>query len=232
MLRSRRRIRPPRESLGPKAVMTFQTVQLKRGRHASPEEGVCVAELTSMLAGERFSDRPSCACPALTGFLRGYNDELDQQRRQDLYAVASLLVGSRCPGARTRQRAACLIGLAGSRPAHLGPLRWRFRCRYGATALRDCERAGLHLGWCVRHGQCSHELVLDTLGELAVDSAVDPTPTFRRATGPALGTPGRIEDDRQGHSAASPTRTAADRSPGTLVGGSVSPRAHHFVAER
>ena len=34
--------------------VNHQTVQLKAGRHRSPEEGACVMELESMLAGERF----------------------------------------------------------------------------------------------------------------------------------------------------------------------------------
>jgi hypothetical protein len=41
-------------------------------------------ELASMLAGERFSDRPRSVSRALAAFLRGYNDLLDDKRRQDL----------------------------------------------------------------------------------------------------------------------------------------------------
>ena len=37
---------------------THQTVKLSRGKHDSPDEGACVMELASMLAGEDFSDHP------------------------------------------------------------------------------------------------------------------------------------------------------------------------------
>jgi len=38
--------------------VTHQTIRLSRGKHSSPEEGACVMELASMLAGEPFSDHP------------------------------------------------------------------------------------------------------------------------------------------------------------------------------
>jgi hypothetical protein len=51
-------------------IVSHQTVRLRRGKHASPEKGVCVMELASMLAGEPFSDRPACACPLTAALLR------------------------------------------------------------------------------------------------------------------------------------------------------------------
>jgi hypothetical protein len=75
-------------------LVTHQTVQIKRGAHSSPEEGACVMELASMLAGERFSDRPRAVCPVIAAFLRAYNDAVDDDRRQDLYPVASAVVGT------------------------------------------------------------------------------------------------------------------------------------------
>lgn len=75
--------------------VTYQTIKLSRGRHTSPERGACVMELASMLAGESFSDHPASVCPVIGSFLRAYNDRVDNQRRQDLYAYASKVVGSR-----------------------------------------------------------------------------------------------------------------------------------------
>jgi hypothetical protein len=72
----------------------YQTVKLARGRHASPEAGVCVMELASMLAGEPFSDRPRCVSPVIAGFLRSYNDLIDDRRRQDLYGCAAAVIGT------------------------------------------------------------------------------------------------------------------------------------------
>jgi hypothetical protein len=74
--------------------VTHQTVQIKRGAHSSPEEGACVMELASMLAGERFSDRPRAVCPIIAAFLRSYNDAVDDDRRQDLFPIASAVVGT------------------------------------------------------------------------------------------------------------------------------------------
>jgi hypothetical protein len=74
---------------------SHQTIKLERGKHSSPREGACVMELASMLAGERFSDRPYCVSPAIGGFLRAYNDFVDDHLRQDLYRLAAAVVGTR-----------------------------------------------------------------------------------------------------------------------------------------
>ena len=62
-----------------------------------------------MLAGEPFSDHPSCVCPVIAGFLRVYNDGLDDERRQDLYAYAAKVVGSRGSASTEQARAARLV---------------------------------------------------------------------------------------------------------------------------
>lgn len=77
------------------APITHQTIRLGRGKHRSPADGACVMELASMLAGERFSDHPLSVCPVIGSVLRAYNDAVDDERRQDLYAYAARVVGSR-----------------------------------------------------------------------------------------------------------------------------------------
>ena len=74
---------------------TYQTVRLSRGKHHSPDDGVCVMELASMLAGGPFSDRPQGVCPVIGAFLRSYNDLVDDDGRQDLYAAAAAVIGTR-----------------------------------------------------------------------------------------------------------------------------------------
>jgi hypothetical protein len=74
---------------------SHQTIRLSSGRHRRPEDGVCVMELASMLAGERFSDHPRSVCPVIGAFLRSYNDQVDDERRQDLYEYAAEAVGTR-----------------------------------------------------------------------------------------------------------------------------------------
>src|SRR3954465_12972486 len=62
-------------------------------------------ELSSMLAGEQFTDRPACVCPVLAEFLRTYNDEIDDRRRRDLFPYASLAVGTHGHPSTERLRA-------------------------------------------------------------------------------------------------------------------------------
>lgn len=85
------------------ALVSYQTITLSKGRHESPEDGACVMELASMLADEPFSDHPQSVCPVIGSFLRAYNDRIDDRRRQDLYAYAAKVVGSR--GSQEVQRA-------------------------------------------------------------------------------------------------------------------------------
>jgi hypothetical protein len=74
---------------------SFQTARLGVGSHDGPGAVVCVMELASMIAGERFSDRPVSVCPVIGAILRAYNDGLDDHRRADLYRYAAEAVGTR-----------------------------------------------------------------------------------------------------------------------------------------
>jgi hypothetical protein len=85
--------------------VTHQTIRLSRGKHSSKEKGACVMELASMLAGEPFGDHPQSVCPVIGAVLRAYNDWVDDERRQDLYAYASRVVGSRGSTSLERARA-------------------------------------------------------------------------------------------------------------------------------
>jgi hypothetical protein len=89
-----------------------QTVRLSGGKHASPEQGACVVELASMLAGEPFSDHPKSVCPVVAAFLRCYND-LAGDQRQDLLRCAADAVGTRLgPEAEHERLELCLAALA------------------------------------------------------------------------------------------------------------------------
>lgn len=88
---------------------SYQTVKLSAGRHPAPHLGACVMELASMLAKEPFTDRPATISRVIGAFLRTYNDGLDDGRRQDLYPLASLIVGTAAGRAVERERASrCL----------------------------------------------------------------------------------------------------------------------------
>jgi hypothetical protein len=62
-------------------------------------------ELASMLAGERFGDRPLSVCPVIGAILRAYNDNVDDRRRQDLYRFAADAVDTRRDYVVQRRRA-------------------------------------------------------------------------------------------------------------------------------
>jgi hypothetical protein len=85
--------------------VTHQTIRLSKGKHTSKEQGACVMELASMLAGEPFSDHPTSVSPVIASLMRAYNDSIDDRRRQDLYAYASRVVGSRGSTPLERERA-------------------------------------------------------------------------------------------------------------------------------
>ena len=156
--------------------MSFQTLRLSSGRHRSPREGTCVAELVSMLAGERYSDRPHCACPALTAFMRGYNDALDDRLRQDLFAIASELVGSRGDEATTTRRGDTLVAMAWRYERRAGPLRFGPVLNYPLRYNRY-EAAGAHLGRCARTQPDCHAEVLATVAAFAAEAVTPPRPT-------------------------------------------------------
>lgn len=100
---------------------SHQTVRLTAGRHSGPDHGVCVMELASMLAGERFTDRPADVSPSLAAILRGYNDGLDDDRRQTLKRFAAASIGTQASRRVERRRRAHFAEhvRAGTRP---GPL--------------------------------------------------------------------------------------------------------------
>ena len=96
---------------------SHQTVRLSQGKHRDSDHGACVMELASMLAGEPFSDRPRCVDPVIAGFLRTYNDGIDETRRQDLYPLAAEAVGTRAVAGVQAERARMCLRWAQQRHA-------------------------------------------------------------------------------------------------------------------
>src|SRR5215216_143792 len=110
------------------APANHQTIRLSKGKHASPSEGACIMELASMLAGEPFSDRPASVCPVVAGFLRAYNDRIDDDRRQDLYRYAAEVVDTRAaPAVEHARERRCLEWADEMRRQRPRPLRWMTR---------------------------------------------------------------------------------------------------------
>ena len=77
---------------------------LDKGGHVRPEEGACLMEAVSWVAGEEWGDHPSCACPVLGAYGRALNDTLPDDLRQDLVPLVPMLVGSRGDKATEERR--------------------------------------------------------------------------------------------------------------------------------
>lgn len=123
--------------------VSYQTIKISRGKHARPSDGACVMELASMLAGERFTDHPVSVCPVIGSFLRAYNDLVDDGRRQDLYASASLVVGSRASAAVMRARADRLTAWALQRRKR----HWSRRCLPSGGARLGSRSGSRYTSW-------------------------------------------------------------------------------------
>lgn len=83
---------------------------LDAGAHHRPEEGACLMEYVSVLAGQRFGDEPRCTPPGLGELARLVNDHIqDRQVRHRLAELAPGLIDptrqvvARRPGARRIQ---------------------------------------------------------------------------------------------------------------------------------
>ena len=149
------------------APVNYQTIKLGRGKHTSPEDGACVMELASMLAGEPFSDHPVSVCPVIAAFLRAYNDSVDDEMRQDLYRYASRVVGTRASTEVQQRRAQRLTDWTASIKR-----RRRFRVLSGvwcAALTPATSQVGVLAVHAIRkHDHRTHAEVLRLLDELLV----------------------------------------------------------------
>jgi hypothetical protein len=152
------------------APVTHQTIKLSKGKHASPDDGACVMELASMLAGEPFSDHPASACPVIGSFVRAYNDSIDDGRRQDLYALAARIVGSRSSISIQRARADRLTEWAFDMQSRHWTSRYLPLGRLRMASLRRQPSAHAVGTFAVRaipkHTDETHSEVLELLDEL------------------------------------------------------------------
>jgi hypothetical protein len=68
---------------------------LARGRHTSAEDGACLMEYVSVLAGESFTDHPICVDPLLVRLAWAVNDWAADPERARLVELAPRLIGTR-----------------------------------------------------------------------------------------------------------------------------------------
>ena len=73
-----------------------QKFNLLAGGHSKNTNGeMCIMEAVAYVAGERWSDSPECASPVLASFMRQLNDQLSDEKRQELKPFIAKLVGTR-----------------------------------------------------------------------------------------------------------------------------------------
>ena len=69
---------------------------LLAGGHGKNAEGqMCIMEAVAYVAGERWSDSPTCTSPILASFMRQLNDRLSDEKRQELKPFIAKMVGTR-----------------------------------------------------------------------------------------------------------------------------------------
>ena len=101
---------------------------LATGVHLAPEDGTCLMEYASVLAGEPFSDRPRCTDPMLATLVRLVNDATTDSGRHPLGVIAPDLV------------AASRTDATGSASLVLGTLLRAVEFAGGSPALRRYTR--------------------------------------------------------------------------------------------
>ena len=66
---------------------------LSRGKHRNAKKGACFMELASFLAGEPWSDHPSCTHPLLAALARDVNDHVGDAGRSQLGVLVPEVIG-------------------------------------------------------------------------------------------------------------------------------------------
>jgi hypothetical protein len=156
--------------------INYKTVRLAKGKHRDPEEGVCVMELASMLAREPFSDHPRSVCPVIAALLRAYNDTVDDDRRQDLFVVASRVVGTRADQEVERRRLErCIAWAVRMRRNHSWARRALRRETITPQPISQAEAAAaIAVKAIARHTDATHESVLALVEDLcSLEAAPD-----------------------------------------------------------
>ena len=88
-------------------MLDLDTLVLRSGAHTSPSDGVSLMEAVSALAGEPWSNSPSCTSPVIAAYARSLNDWLPDDARQRLKVYIPRLVGTAAPDLELRRAFAC-----------------------------------------------------------------------------------------------------------------------------
>lgn len=113
---------------------------LSRGKHRSPRKGACFMEFASYLAGERWSDHPSCTHPLLAALARGVNDHTSDGGRGQLAPLIPSVIGLTSDDLRVDARIALLCAQTAL------PVVAVEQQRVMAVGVLSCEQVLAHLG--------------------------------------------------------------------------------------
>jgi hypothetical protein len=87
--------------------LDLDSLVLRAGAHAAASDGVSIMEAVSAVAGEPWSNSPSCTSPVIAAYARSLNDWLPDDERQRLKAYIPRLVGTTVPDLELRRAFAC-----------------------------------------------------------------------------------------------------------------------------
>jgi len=107
---------------------------LSRGKHRNPRRGACFMEMTSFLAGEKWSDSPACTHPLLAHLARLVNDNVSDAVRPRLIPMIPSVIGLTSDDVHLDAAIALRAALAAL------PIAAEPRQRVLATAVIGCER--------------------------------------------------------------------------------------------
>jgi len=114
--------------------MPLLVPMLARGKHRNPRQGACFMELASYLAGERWSDHPSCTSPLLAAVARHVNDFTSDAARPGLAGLIPAVIGVTTDDPRVDVRVALRCATTAL------PVVAAERQRVMAVAILSCER--------------------------------------------------------------------------------------------
>ncbi len=112
---------------------------LSRGKHRNARRGACFMEMASFLAGERWSDHPSCTHPLLAGLARLVNDTISDPWRPRLIPLIPSVIGLTSDDLHVDAAIALRAALAAL------PVASASRQHVLATAVIACERVAAEL---------------------------------------------------------------------------------------
>jgi hypothetical protein len=107
---------------------------LSRGKHRTPRSGACFMEFASYLAGEAWSDHPSCTHPLVASLARMANDCTSDAARSRLVPLIPSVIGLKGDNPRVRLLVAVRAATAAL------PISSADHQRALAVGILNCER--------------------------------------------------------------------------------------------